>query len=367
MRKFQLSILWLLFAACISAQTPAYRFLVGTYTNTGKSKGIYSLSFNPVQGQIAQTSVAEGISNPSYLAISNDKKFVYSVSESEDGSSVSAFNFDESTGKLRLINQQLTESKGPCYISTIGAHVLTANYGGGSISVFSHNTNGFINPVLQVEQHTGKSIDPERQNEPHVHQVLVAPDGKYILANDLGTDHITTYQYNPASINEVIRPVDSIRLKAGSGPRHGVFSKDGKRLYVVQEMDGTVTVLAYANGHLKKMQETTLDRKPGTVNRAADIHLSPDGRFLYVTNRGSANNISCFAVDNMGKLSFVQQISTQGDGPRNFAITPDGKYILVGHQFTNNIVVFKRDAKTGKLSPAGINYEIGAPVCIQFY
>jgi DNA-binding beta-propeller fold protein YncE len=126
----------------------------------------------------------------------------------------------------------------------------------------------------------------------------------------------------------------------------------------VQELDGTVTVLAYANGHLKKMQETTVDRKPGTVNRAADIHLSPDGRFLYATNRGSANNISCFAVDKVGKLSFVQQISTQGDGPRNFAITPDGKYILVGHQFTNNIVVFKRDAKTGKLSPAGINYEI---------
>lgn len=367
MRKLTIVVFSLIVAIAVVGQSSNYRFLVGTYTNTGKSKGIYSLVFTPANGKITQTSVTEGVANPSYLTFSDDKKFVYSVSESDNGSAASAFAFDQSTGKLRLINQQLTESKGPCFIAATNTHVFTANYGGGSLSVFSRTVNGYLNPVQQIVQHTGKSIDPERQNEPHVHQVVLTPDKRFVLANDLGTDYITIYKYDPTSVDQVLLATDSIRLKAGSGPRHAEFSKDGKRLYVVQEMDGTVTVLTYANGHLKKIQETTLDRKPGTINRAADIHLSPDSRFLYATNRGSANNISCFAVDQSGKLRFVQQISTQGDGPRNFALTPDGAYVLVGHQFTNNIVVFKRNTKNGKLSPAGISYEIGAPVCIQFY
>jgi 6-phosphogluconolactonase len=349
------------------AQKNEYRLLIGTYTNTGKSKGIYTYDINMKKGDFRQKSVADGISNPSYLAITPDKKYVYSVNESSDGSAASAFSFDEKNGKLRRLNSSFTRSDSPCYISVTPNHVFTANYGGGSISVFGRQFDGALTELLQLIQHVGKSVNTERQNEPHVHQVLLSPDQKYLVANDLGTDNVTVYKYNPDSSTEILIPLDTLAVKPGSGPRHAVFSRDGKKLFLVQEIDGTVSVLKMEDGKLSLMQETTVDYKPGTVNRAADIHLSPDGKFLYVTNRGTANDITCFSVSANGKLNFIQQIATRGDGPRNFAITPDGKYVFVAHQFTDNITVFKRDKKTGKLTDTGKRIEVGAPVCLVIY
>jgi 3-carboxymuconate cyclase len=349
----------------ISAQKLTYHLLVGTYTNTGKSKGIYTYDVDMTSGIFTQKSVATGVSNPSYLALTTDRKFVYSVNESPDNSAVNAFCFDK--GNLQLLNQSLTKSSGSCFVLATQHHVITANYGGGSISVFGRQNDGKLTDVLQVIQHAGSSVNAERQGEPHVHQVIVSPDKKYIIANDLGTDKVTVYRYHPNAKNEILTPYDTLTVKLGSGPRHATFSKDGKRLYLVQEIDGTVSVLNFSNGRLSLLQETTLDRKPGTVNRAADIHLSPDEKYLYATNRGSANNITCFAVGKNGKLTFKQQLSSGGDGPRNFAITPDGNFVFVAHQFTDNIVVFKRNALTGELTNTGKSLEVGAPVCLVFY
>jgi 6-phosphogluconolactonase len=178
---------------------------------------------------------------------------------------------------------------------------------------------------------------------------------------------VTVYKYNPDSKTEILIPYDTLAAKPGSGPRHAVFSKNGRRLYLVQEIDGTVSVLGVKNGKLTNIQETTVDYKAGTVNRGADIHLSSDEKFLYVTNRGNANNITCFSVAKDGKLSFKQQVLSGGDGPRNFAITPDGQYVFVAHQFTDNIVIFKRDKKSGELTDTGKRIEVGAPVCLVFY
>jgi 6-phosphogluconolactonase len=349
------------------AQKSTYRLLIGTYTNTGKSQGIYSYDIDMKTATFTQKSIATEVSNPSYLAITPDKKFVYSVNESTDGSAANAFSFDEKTARLTFINRSSTKSPGPCYISVSDKHVFTANYKGGSLSVFGRNADGSLTEALQKVQHVGKSIDTERQNEPHVHQVILSPDKKYVSVNDLGTDNVTVYKYHPNSKTEILIPRDTLSVKPGSGPRHATFSKNGKRLYLLHEMDGTLSVLTMKNGKLSLIQETSVVRKKDAIARAADIHLSPDGKFLYATNRGPANDITCFSVAKDGKLEFKQQISTGGDGPRNFAITPDGQYVFVGHQLTDNITIFKRDAKAGLLSDTGKRIEVGAPVCLVFY
>lgn len=351
----------------IFAQKSNYRLLIGTYTNPGKSQGIYSYDVDMKTGIFTQKSVTTGVSNPSFLDITPDKKFVYSVSESSDGSAAIAFKFEPKTGKLTKINSSLTNSDGPCFISATKNNVFTANYGGGSISVFGRNADGSLTDVLQLIQHIGKSVNTERQNEPHVHQVIISPDQKYVVVNDLGTDKVTVYKYNPNSKTEILIPYDTLSVKPGSGPRHAIFSRDGERLYLVHEIDGTVSALAMKNGKLSLIQETTVDYKTGTVNRAAEIYLSPDEKFVYVTNRGTANDISCFSVEKDGKLTLKQQIPTGGAGPRNFAITPDGQYVFVGHQDTDNIVIFKRNIKTGMLTNTGKQIKVGAPVCLVFY
>ena len=304
--------------------------------------------------------------NPSFLALTADNKFLYSVNQNETLSSVSAFQFDNKTSKLAFLNKVNAKGEGPCFISVTDNNVFTANYNSGSISVFGRKPDGTLTQALQVIQHVGKSINVERQNEPHVHQVILTPDKKYLLANDLGTDKVTVYQYKPNAAN-ILTAYDTLSIKPGSGPRHSAFSKDGKVLYLLQEIDGTVSVLGMKNGKLSLLQETSVIKNSKVVIRAADIHLSPDGRYLYATNRGSANDISCFSVAKDGKLTFLQQISTEGEGPRNFAITLDGQYIFIAHEQTNDIVIFKRDMLTGLLSHTGKKIEVGSPVCLLFY
>ena len=367
MKKIFITIFISTLISVTFAQTSNYRLLIGTYTAPAKSQGIYSYNVDLANGVFTQQSVTSGVSNPSFLALTPDKKFVYSVSESNSGSAACAFSFDEKTAKLILLNSSLTNSDGPCFVSVTKNHVFTANYGGGSLSVFGRKADGSLTNVQQVIQHVGKSINAERQGEPHVHQVLLTLDNKFLLANDLGTDKVTVYKYNSNASSNVLVPFDSITLKPGSGPRHTAFSKDGKLLYVIQEIDGTLSVLKINNGRLKLLQETTVAVKDGIINRGADIHFSPDGKFLYATNRGTANDITCFVVGKEGKLTLKQQVSTGGDGPRNFAISPDGQYVLVAHQFTDNIVVFKRNATTGMLSATGKQLNIGSPVCLLFY
>ncbi len=364
------TILYLLISTLILptwGKNEKYNLLIGTYTNTGKSEGIYSYEIDMTKGEFVRKSVAKGVNNPSYLAISPDKKYVYSVSETPDGSAAKSFLFDKNTSVLTFLNASLTKSGGPCYISTSEKHVFTANYGGGSISVFGRKPDGSLTDVLQVIQHTGGSINKKRQNEPHVHQAIISPDNKYLIVNDLGTDNVTVYKYNPKAENDILIPFDTLAVKQGSGPRHATFTKDGKKLYLVQEIDGTVSVLGVSDGKLSLIQETTLVKKKDIVTGAADIHLSSDEKFVYATNRGTANDITCFSVAKDGKLTFVQQLATGGKGPRNFAISPNGKYLFVAHQITDNIVIFKRDKKTGKLTDTEKRIEVGSPVCLVFY
>lgn len=367
MKNLLIILLSILALATIQAQENKLNLIVGTYTKSCESKGIYVYEFDSKTADFNFKSSTENIINPSYLTVSNDNKFVYSVSENDKKSSVSAFGFNSKSGKLDFINYQNPNGLNPCYIINDGKNVITANYSSGNISVLGKNDDGSIGEVKQVVQHTGKSINAKRQEAPHAHMVYFSPDKKYVLANDLGTDKVYLYQNNSNSASEVLTLKSSMDVKPGSGPRHLIFSKNGKYVYVLQELDGTITSFSYADGILKKVSETTVvasDFK-GDIG-AADIHISPDGKFLYATNRGTANDISAFKILKNGKLEFVQRTSTLGKGPRNFNIDPTGNFLLVGHQYTNTIVIFKRDKKSGMLTDTGKKIELCSPVCLVF-
>ena len=367
MKNSLVILLFIFTLVSLQAQENKLNLIVGTYTKSCDSKGIYVYEFDSKTGNFSLKNNTENIFNPSYLTVSNDNKFVYSVSENDKKSSVSAFGFNSKSGKLDFINYQNPNGLNPCYIINDDKNVITANYSSGSISVLGKNSDASIGEVKQLVQHTGTSINAKRQEAPHAHMVHFSPDKKYVLANDLGTDKVYVYQYNPNSATEVLQLKNKIDVKPGSGPRHLTFSKDGKFVYLLQELDGTITSFSYADGILNKVSETTVVASDfiGDIG-AADIHISPDGKFLYATNRVTANDISVFKTFKKGKLKLVQRTSTLGKGPRNFTIDPTGNFLLVGHQYTNDIVIFKIDKKTGSLTATGKKIELCSPVCLVF-
>jgi 6-phosphogluconolactonase len=362
------AILLSIFAlSTIQAQENKFNLLIGTYTNSCDSKGIYDYEFNSNTGDFNLKNASEQIINPSYLTVSNDNKFVYSVNENGQKSTISAFGFNQKSGKLDFINAQDSKGADPCYIINDDKNVIVANYSGGNISVFGKNKDGSITEVKQVIQHSGKGINAQRQESPHVHMVYFSPDKKYVLANDLGTDEVSVYQYNPNGGNEILKLKSKVSVKPGGGPRHLTFSKDGKFVYVLQELDGALITFSYDKGMLKKVFETTIIAKDykGEI-RSADIHISQEGKFLYATNRGEVGEISTFKMLKNGELELVERINTLGKGPRNFAIDPTGNFLLVAHQFSNDIVIFKRDKNTGKLTDSRKKIELCSPVCLVF-
>jgi 6-phosphogluconolactonase len=350
------------------AQKTKYNLVIGTYTKTGKSEGIYVYDFNTLTASFRAKGIGKHTSNPSYLTVTKDNKFVYSVNEDGEKSTISAFSFDPVKGNLDFINKVDAKGADPCYIIADEHNVIAANYSGGSVVVLGRKEDGSLTEAKQVIQHSGSSVDPNgRQKSAHVHMVKFSPDGKYVIVNDLGTDKVYTYRYNATDAANVLTPADSIAVQPGSGPRHITFSKDGKYAYLVQEMNGNLTAYKYADGHFTVLQETNIVPKTFTgTTGSADIHLTPDGKFLYATNRGTANSITRFAVQSNGTLVSKGTTSTLGEGPRNFAIDPSGNYLLVAHQQTNNVVIFKINKTTGTLTDTKKRIELGSPVCLVF-
>lgn len=367
MKNSYVVLLLIFILTSVQAQKNKFNLLIGTYTKGCESKGIYTYDFDTNTGSFNLKSATENVVNPSYLTVSKNNDYVYAVNENGAESTVSSFGYTPSTGKLNLLNKQSSKGADPCYIINDEKNVIVANYSGGNISVFAKKSDGSIAEAKQVIQHYGKGINAQRQEGPHVHMVHFSPDRKFILSNDLGTDKVYLYQYNPNAANEVLKIKDSISVKLGSGPRHLTFSNDGKFVYLLQELNGALTVFSYSNGILKKIDETTILAKDfkGTFS-SADIHISPDGKFLYATNRGEANTISIFKILKSGKLVSKGQMSTLGKGPRNFVIDPTGKFLLVGHQYTNDVVIFKRNLTTGALTDTGKRIALCSPVCLVF-
>ncbi|WP_442590090.1 lactonase family protein [Pedobacter sp. AW31-3R] len=350
-----------------TAQKPNYNLLIGTYTQPGVSEGIYVYDFDTKTAGFKANTVEKNTINPSFLTLSPDQHFVYAVNEDGKDSKVSAFSFDAAAGKLSALNTQKAEGTDPCYLIADEVNVIIANYSSGSIAVFGKDASGALLPAKQVIQHTGSSIDTARQKSAHVHMVKFTPDHKYILSNDLGEDKVYIYAYDKDAEENVLVAKDSINVKPGSGPRHITFSPDGKYAYLIQEMQGDLTVFSYHNGSLTKIQETTIvDKNFKGEMGSADIQISADGKFLYASNRGEANDITVFAIQKNGKLVYRSRTSTEGKGPRAFVIDPSGNWLLVGHQYTNNVVIFKRNKATGAITDTGKRIDVGAPVCFVF-
>jgi len=345
-----------------------YDLIVGTYTK-GTSKGLYVYRFYAETGKTAYLSEIEGIDNPAYLCVSANNKFVYSANENDVGGSLSAFKFDAASGKLTLINSQ-PAGGGPAYVAIDKdmKNAFAANYGNGTLTVLPINKDGSLNPISQTIKDEGHGVNKGRQEGPHVHSGWLSPDEKYFFYADLGTDKLNIYRYHDSKIPPLTPATPAfVEVKPGNGPRHFDFSANGKYLYLIQEMGAEITAYSVDGPKLKPLQTVSMvaEGYKGAVG-AADIHISPDGHFLYATNRGNANEVVAYSINQEnGQLTFVERYSTQGKTPRNFVIDPSGRFLLVAYQDSNNIVIYKIDPNTGKLTIASGISNISMPVCLK--
>ncbi len=358
---------------CVTSLAFSQRFylFVGTYTDRG-SKGIYVYEFNAATGKANWISNTEGTINPSFLAIAPGNRHLYAVTETarENAGSVSAFSFDPATGKLTFLNKQLSGGDNPCYVSVHSGKkwIAVGNYSGGSLSVFPVNADGSLQPFAQNIVFKGGSVNKSRQDKSHVHSTVFSPDYKQLFVPDLGTDKVMIYDFK-AKARQPLRPAKKPfeAVAPGNGPRHFTFHPGGKFAYLIEEMGGSVAAYKYSNRRLLFISRTATHPEgfKGAIG-SADIHLSPDGKFLYASNRGDANTISIFEVDQQnGGLKTVGYVPTKGRVPRNFTIDPTGNFLLVANQSTDNIVIFKRDATTGLLTDTGEELKVPTPVCLQ--
>ncbi|HMG68325.1 MAG TPA: lactonase family protein [Chitinophagaceae bacterium] len=369
MKKICLSALFIISCLVIFGQKNF--LLVGTYTG-GKSEGIYIYHFDSNTGDFDSASMIK-TNNPSFLAVTPNEKFVYAVNEAANkgnGGKVSAFAFNKDDGRLSFINQQFSDGDDPCYVSVdkTGKWIAVANYSSGNLSVFPIHKDGTLDSATTVIQHTGRGEDKERQEGPHVHCTIFSKDNKYLFATDLGLDKVTVYSFNKRKGKLTEKTTGSIKTDLGAGPRHITFHPNNKYAYLIQELKGIISVYHYSNGKLEWRQN--ISALPAGYKGAigsADIHVSPDGNFLYASNRDASNTIAIFRIDqNTGLLTLVGHQPTLGRTPRNFNFDPSGNFLLVANQNNDEIVIFKVDKSTGLLTDSGKRIKVGKPVCIKW-
>lgn len=340
---------------------------IGTYTQGLPDSGIYVCDFNSETGEIKLLSTGKDLINPSYLNLSHNGQFLYACTNSKlpQYGKVAAFSIDSLNGKIQLLNSQGSLGENPVYInpSKNKEHVVNVNYTEGNLSVYKISENGYFSEAIQNIQFTDSSIIQSRQEKSHPHAVMFSPDDKYIIVPDLGADKIRVFTYDTNLTKPVIE-FKNISCYPGSGPRHFTFHPNGKFAYCIEELSGYVSAYKYANGNLDSIQRIFSYSRKIKDYAGADIHISPDGLFLYASNR-IENTISIFKIETTGKLTLIGHQSTLGDHPRNFCIDPSGHFLIVANLSTNSIVVFKRNLKTGLLSKTKFSLSVPRPSSLQ--
>jgi len=353
----------------------SYVVYVGTYTGP-ESKGIYALRFDPASGKSTPLGLMAETTNPSFLAIDRNQRYLYAVNEvtdykGEKSGGVRSFAIDRKTGKLTFLNEVSSRGADPCHITLdhTGKYVLVANYTGGSVATFPVLPDGRLGEAAAVVQHSGHGANAERQEGPHAHEIQLTPDNRFAIAADLGLDELVVYRFDSANGALAANDPPFAKVDPGAGPRHFLFHPNGKFVFALNEMGGSVTTFSFdaRAGGLRKLQ--TVSSMPTDFkgkNESAEIVADASGKFLYASNRGP-DDIAVFAIDSeKGTLRLVEHVSTKGKAPRNFAIDPTGKYLFAANQESNNIVVFRIDPKTGRLTDTGHVLNVPSPVSVVF-
>ena len=347
---------------------------VGTYTEAGRSDGICLVRMDTRSGKLTQVGSVNSGANPSFLAIHANGRVLYAVNELEQykgkaTGAVSGFSIARDSGALTRLGEQLSDGGAPCYVSVdrSGRVVLVANYMGGSVALFPIQADGSLAPA-SVVQHKGSGPVADRQSEPHAHCILPDPTNRFALAADLGADRVFVYRLDlDGKKLGHVEGSDAV-MRAGAGPRHIVFHPTLPLVYVSNELDSTVATLRFDadSGALTPFEtKSTLPTGWSGTNYPADIHISPSGRALYVSNRGH-DSIAVFSVAATGELTLHQHVSTEGDWPRNFSLDQSGRWLLVANQRSDSIIVFGRDEQTGKLTLTRERMTLPSPVCLRF-
>jgi 6-phosphogluconolactonase len=368
--RFAVAATAVLFAAA-SASADQFWVYFGTYTGKDGSKGIYRSKLDNKTGKLTEPELAAEMGSPSFLAIHPNNKFLYAVGEGggKDGGPVVAFALDAKTGKLTKLNEMLSGGSGPCHISVNpkGTHAVVANYGGGSMAVFKLGEDGKLTKREAFIQHTGMGKDPGRQKEPHAHCSFFDSTGRFILTADLGLDRVKVLVvaqdgsgYSPGDDNDIVTP-------PGSGPRHIAIAPDGKFAYVCGELDSTVNVikLNLAGSKSEVIQSLSTLPEPVKGNSTAECILHPNGKFVYVSNRGH-NSVAVFKVGEDRKLTAAGHITGDIKIPRNFNIDPTGKWMLIASQDGGKVGVWEIDEKTGMGKETGNTVAVSKCVCVKF-
>lgn len=358
------------------------RFYVGTYTRpirfgtgevmNGKGKGIYLAELDRETGAMQLLDVYEGVPNPSYLAFGGSGRYLYAVNELKDGQGltggrVSSFSIDTDTGTLRFLNDQDTQGADPCHVSVApgGAYIAVSNYMSGSVAVLPVRQDGSLAPASCLRQHQGSGPNSRRQAGPHAHAAVFTPDGRWLLVPDLGIDQVVCYHL--ALRDGSLTQQGSYCAPAGSGPRSCVFHPTLPLCYLINELASSISLLSYEaeTGTLRHIQTESTLAAPRADNICADVHITPDGRWLFGSNRGE-DSLAVFSLDENGKMKRLLCLPCGGKTPRNFALDPCGRYVVVANQDSDNLCSFRLNPETGALTPCG-RLEIPSPVCVKMY
>lgn len=348
---------------------------IGSY-NTAKRKGIHAFRFDATTGRLTSMGLATEAVNPTFVTASRDGRFLYATKEvarheGRKSGSVKAFAINRRTGKLRFLNEVASGGAIPCYVALdkTGRYALVANYGSGSVEVIGVRRDGRLGKVTAFDKYAGSSVSPDRQEGPHAHSINVSPDNRFAIAADLGLDKVFVYRFDAKTGALTPNNPAYAVVNAGSGPRHVAFARNGRFVYVIGEMKSNITTFAYdaRGGILHKLQTiATLPKGHKGQSDCAEVAVSPNGKFVYGSNRGH-DSIAVFAADpKKGTLTAVERVSSGGKCPRHFAIDPTGRYLLVANQESHTVVVFAVDRKTGRLTATGETAAVRSPACVRF-